>query len=137
MIHEDHERATSVIVRYLLDKGSCRFYNKNKKNYPEIVDYTLMRKQIGDLLSEIMRIKAEGDYAAGRKLVETYGLYFDKTLRDEIVERSKKIKYPHGFAYVMYYTELVLDSRGEVVDVLLKPYNSLLEQAQAFRKLYG
>ncbi|MGV8140833.1 MAG: dipeptidyl-peptidase 3 family protein, partial [Candidatus Woesearchaeota archaeon] len=43
MIHEDHERATSLIVRYVLEKGSCAFYRKNNKTYVKILDYKMMR----------------------------------------------------------------------------------------------
>ncbi|MGV8171837.1 MAG: dipeptidyl-peptidase 3 family protein [Candidatus Woesearchaeota archaeon] len=137
MIHEDHERATSVIVRYLLEKGSCKFYTKNVKTYAKIVDCKLMRKHVGELLSEVMRIKAEGDYAAGKNLVERYGVYFDLKLRDQIVSRAKKINYPNNHAYVMYHPELVYSKLKEIVDVKLVPYTSILEQAQHWRELYG
>ena len=137
MINEDHERATSVIVKFLLEKGSCSFYSKNGKTYPKIIDYKLMRKHIGELLSEVMRIKAEGDYSAGKKLVEKYGIYFDLKLRDEIVKRSKKINYPTNNAYVMYHPELIYNKSKEIIDVKLVPYTSILEQAQHWKKLYG
>ena len=137
MIHEDHERATSLIVRYLLEQGSCSFYRKKGKTYPKINDYELMRRHVGQLLSEVMRIKAEGDYAAGKGLIEKYGMYFDEKLRDEVVMRAKKIQYPHGYGYVMYHPELIYNKSQEVVDVKLVGYNSLLEQAQELRRLYG
>ncbi len=137
MIHEDHERATSLIVKYLLEKGSCAFYTKNGKTYPKIVDYALMRKHVGQLLAEVMRVKAEGDYKAGRALIEKYGMYFDLKLRDEIVKRSKNIRLPSGQAYVMYHPEIVENKSGEIVDVKLVMYKSILEQAQEFRRLYG
>ncbi|MGV8141279.1 MAG: hypothetical protein ACP5NW_02450, partial [Candidatus Woesearchaeota archaeon] len=137
MIHEDHERATSLIVRYVLEKGSCAFYRKNNKTYVKILDYKMMRKHVGELLSEIMRIKAEGDYNAGKTLIEKYGIYFDLKLRDEIVKRSKKINYPNNHAYVMYYPELVYNNSKEITGVKLIPYKSILEQAKHWRKLYG
>jgi len=137
MIHEDHERATSLIVRYVLEQGSICFYKKNGKTYPKINDYALMRKHVGQLLSEIMRIKAEGDYIAGKALIEKYGVYFDAKLRDEVVQRSKKIKYPSHYAYVMYHPELVYNRSKEIVDVKLVPYKSILEQAMHWKKLYG
>lgn len=137
MIHEDHERATSVIVRYLLEKGSCVFYKKSNKTYIKVVDNGLMRKHVGELLSEVMRIKAEGDYAAGKALVEKYGIYFDLKLRDEIVARSKKVNFPTNHAYAMYSPEPVYDRSKEIVDVKLVPYSSILEQAKHWKKLYG
>jgi len=137
MIHEDHERATSLIVKYLLEQGSAIFYTKNGKTYPKIVDYASMRKHVGQLLSEIMRIKAEGDYTAGKTLMEKYGIYFDLKLRDEIVKRSKNIKLPSGHAYVMYHPEIIENKSKEIIDIKLIPYKSLLEQGQEIRRLYG
>ncbi len=137
MIHEDHERATSLIVRYLLEQGSCVFYKKNGKTYPRVVDYALMRKHVGQLLSEVMRVKAEGDYKGGKALIEKYGISFDLQLRDEIVKRSKNIKLPNGQAYVMYHPEIVENKSGEIIDVKLVMYKSILEQAQEMKRLYG
>jgi dipeptidyl-peptidase-3 len=96
-----------------------------------------MRQHIGELLSEVMRIKAEGDYSAGKKLVEKYGINFDLKLRDEIVNRSKKINYPTNNAYVMYHPELIYNKSKEIVDVKIIPYKSILEQAQHWRQIYG
>jgi dipeptidyl-peptidase-3 len=137
MIHEDHERATSIIVRYLLEKDACTFYMKRGKTYVKIVGYEMMRRHVGELLSEIMRIKAEGDYASGKALVERYGIYFDLKLRDEIVRRAKKINYPNNHAYVMYHPELIYSKSKEIVDVKMIPYKSILEQAKHWRELYG
>jgi len=137
MIHEDHERAASLIVKYLLEQGSCIFYKKNGKTYPKVLDYALMRKHVGQLLSEVMRIKAEGDYTAGKALIEKYGIYFDLKLRDEIVKRSNNIKLPSGHAYVMYHPEIVENKSKEIIDVKLVPYKSILEQGEEIRRLYG
>jgi len=137
MIHADHERARSIIIRYLLEKGSCIFYKKDGKTYPKIMDYGLARVHVGELLSDIMRIKAEGDYDACKSLVEKYGIYFDKGLRDEIVRRAKKAEYPSNFAYVMCYPELVKDDSGKTIDVILKHYPSMIAQGMAIRKISG
>jgi len=134
-IHEDHERATSLIVQYCIDKGSAGFYTKNNKTYPKINNYELMRTHIAELLSEVMRIKAEGDYTAGKNLIEKYGIHFDKHLRDEIVSRSKAINYPSKNAYVMPRPELVKDSNGKIINVVLKPYSGILEQGYKLREL--
>jgi dipeptidyl-peptidase III len=41
-----------------------------------------------------MRIKAEGDYAAIKALVDQYGVHFDPALRDQIVARYQKLGIP-------------------------------------------
>jgi dipeptidyl-peptidase-3 len=134
-IHEDHERATSLIVQYCIDKGSVRFYRKNNKTYPEITSYDLMRTHVAELLVEVMRIKAEGDYESGKALINKYGVHVDPELRDEVVARSRAIGYPSRFVYVMPYTELVKDESGSVIDVKLSWYSSILDQARGWRKM--
>ena len=51
-----------------------------------------MREGVGLLLAELMRIKAEGDYAAIKTLVDKYGVHFDPKLRDQVVARYKKLE---------------------------------------------
>ena len=57
-----------------------------------------MRKGVGMLLAELMRIKAEGDYDAIKALVQKYGVQFDPKLRDQVVERFNKLNLPSYFA---------------------------------------
>ena len=45
--------------------------------------------EFGELLKEIQRIKSEGDYEAGKNLVETYGVKVDKELHKEVLDRYK------------------------------------------------
>jgi dipeptidyl-peptidase-3 len=56
-----------------------------------------MRKGVGLLLAELMRIKAEGDYNAIKALVDQYGVHFDPALRDQVVARYKKLNLPTYF----------------------------------------
>ena len=44
-----------------------------------------MREGVGQLLAELMRIKGEGDYAAIKALVDTYGVHFDPAVRDQVI----------------------------------------------------
>ena len=49
----------------------------------------------------MQRIKAEGDYAAAKKLFETYGVHFDPKLRDEVVARVDRLNLPSYTGFVM------------------------------------
>jgi dipeptidyl-peptidase-3 len=53
-----------------------------------INDYDELRIYFGELLREIQRIKSEGDFNSGRRLVETYGVQVDKSLHEEVLRRS-------------------------------------------------
>ncbi len=99
-IEEDHERDRALIEGYIKDKvpGSIEQFDRNGKTYIRVKDYQLMRKGVGMLLAELMRIKAEGDYDAIKALVDKYGVHFDPALRDQVVARYKKLNLPTYYA---------------------------------------
>lgn len=101
-IEEDHQRDRQLIARYIQDKvpGSIEQFDRNGKTYIRVKDYQLMRKGVGMLLAELMRIKAEGDYDAIKALVDHYGTHFDPALRDQVVARFRKLNLPTYFAGV-------------------------------------
>jgi dipeptidyl-peptidase III len=55
---------------------------------------------VGELLAELMRIKAEGDYSGIKALVDAYGVHFDPALRDQVVARYAKLDIPTYWAGV-------------------------------------
>jgi len=100
-LEEDHQRDRQLIVNFVMEKtGGIRKIKKNGKTYFVVADYQKMRQGIGQLLAELMRIKAEGDYAAIKALVDRYGVHFDPALRDEVVARYAKLDIPTFWAGV-------------------------------------
>jgi dipeptidyl-peptidase III len=98
-IEEDHQRDRQLIVRYIQEKtGAIRQFERGGKTYIEVTDYKKMREGAGMLLAELMRIKAEGDYAAIKALIDRYGVHFDVKLRDQVVARYKKLDLPTYWA---------------------------------------
>src|SRR5205085_9087305 len=99
-IEEDHQRDRQLIAHYIADQvpGSIEQFVRNGKTYVRVADYEKMRKGVGVLLAEIMRIKAEGDYDAIKALVDKYGTHFDPAVRDQIAARFKKLNLPTYFA---------------------------------------
>ena len=65
---------------------------RDGKTYYNINDYVKLREIFGELLRETQRITSEGDYEAGRDLVENYGVKVDQTLHAEVLERNSKFK---------------------------------------------
>lgn len=112
-IEEDHERDRALIEGYIKDKvpGSIEQFDRNGKTYIRVKDYQLMRKGVGMLLAELMRIKAEGDYDAIKALVDKYGVHFDPALRDQVVARYKKLNLPTYYAGV--YPLLTQSNHGK------------------------
>jgi dipeptidyl-peptidase III len=94
-IEEDHQRNRQLIVNYIQDKtGAIATVEKNGKTYLALQDFEKMRRGVGMLLAELMRIKAEGDYAAIKALVDKYGVHFNPKLRDQVVARYQKLNLP-------------------------------------------
>ncbi len=94
-IEEDHQRDRALIANYIMDKtGGIRMFERDGKTYVEVTDYQKMKQGVGMLLTELMRIKAEGDYDAIKALVDKYGVHFDPKLRDQVVQRYKALDIP-------------------------------------------
>jgi dipeptidyl-peptidase-3 len=98
-IEEDHQRNRQLIVNYIMDKtGAIRKTERDGKTYFALKDFDQMKQGVGQLLAELMRIKAEGDYAAIKALVDQYGVHFDPKLRDQVVARYEKLNVPAYWA---------------------------------------
>ena len=135
-LHEDHHRGTHMIINYIMDKtNAIKRYEKDGKTYFKIADYNAMRKAVSDLLSELMRIKAEGDYPAIKELVQKYGIKIDVKLKKEVIERSKRLNIPEAYAFLMPEPKLVKDNSGNIKDVILEYPGSLIEQAERWKEL--
>ena len=94
-IQEDHRRGTQLIVNYIRDKtGAIQPKIRDGKVYLVVTSYPKMREAVGMLLSELMRIKATGDYPAIRDLVNKYGIHFNTSWRDQVLQRVSKLNLP-------------------------------------------
>ena len=71
----------SVIVKKMRDG----------KTYFVINDYEKLKEIFGMQLRELQRIKSEGDYDAGKKLVETYAVQVDPELHAEVLKRYESL----------------------------------------------
>ena len=102
-IEEDHMRNRQMIVHWLMahTDGDRRAAAATARRTTASADVVAFREGVGRLLAEVQRIKAEGDYAAARALIETYGVHFDPALRDEIVARVEHCEMPSYTAFVM------------------------------------
>jgi len=139
-IEEDHMRNRQLIVHWLLANTSAiRIARRDGKTFYRVVDVAAFRAGVARLLADVQRIKAEGDYEAARTLVETYGVYFDAALRDEVVARVDRLQLPSYTAFVMPRLEPVADGSGEIVDARISyPMDltvQMLEYSAATREL--
>jgi dipeptidyl-peptidase-3 len=117
-LEEDHLKNRQMIIHYIIrNSNAVRVEQRNGKTYYRIVDFEGMRKSVGELLAEVMRIKAEGDLAAAKALVDTYGLKIDVRLRDEVQERVKHLNLASYTGFIMPKLEPVNDPTAKVIDV--------------------
>ncbi len=113
-LEEDHERDRQLIVEYIMDKtGGISKKERDGKIYYYVDDFQKMRKGVGMLLAELMRIKAEGDYPAIKALVDRYGVHFDPALRDQVIARYSKLNIPTYWAGI----NPELDMEGNLVTI--------------------
>jgi dipeptidyl-peptidase III len=116
-IEEDHMRNRQMIVHWLIARTrAIDVRRRDGKTYYVMVDAEAFRGGVARLLSDVQRIKAEGDYAAAKALVEEYGVHFDPALRDEVVERVERLNMPSYTGFVQPRLEPVV-AGGQIVDV--------------------
>ncbi len=78
-------------------------------------DYVKLRALFAQLLAEVQRIKSEGDYEAGKNLIETYAVHIDPDLHKEVLERYKALGLkPYGGFINPDITPVIKD--GKIVD---------------------
>ncbi len=117
-IEEDHMRNRQMIVRWLMaNTKAIEQRTRDGKTYLVMVDPVAFREGCGRLLAEVQRIKAEGDYAAAKKLFEDYGVHFDPKLRDEVVARVDKLNLASYGGFVMPKLTPVTAADGTITDV--------------------
>ncbi len=117
-LEEDHMRNRQAIVNWLLaHTGAIEIRQRDGKTYYVVVDVVEFREGVARLLTEVQRIKSEGDYAAAKVLFETYGVHFDPDLRDEIVRRVDRLGLPSYTGFVMPKLEPIRAATGAITDV--------------------
>jgi len=136
-IEEDHQRDRQLIAHYIREKtGAIEYVDRNGKTYVRVKDYAKMREGVGTLLAELMRIKAEGDYAAIKTLVDTYGVHFDPKLRDQVVARYKQLNLPTYWAGVNTKLTMSLGSKKNVPVITISYPRDAVRQYLEYGAMY-
>lgn len=139
-VEEAHMRNRKLIAEWALEKGKpdnvVEMVSKDGKTYVKINDYAKLRNLFGQLLGEIQRIKSEGDYEAGRNLVETYAVKVDPKLHKEVLDRYSRLDIApyRGFVNPVYVP--VRNDKGAVVDVKVTYGEDYLPQVLRYSREY-
>ena len=137
---EAHMQNRKLIAQWCYEKGLKDNVIEKKirdgKTYFVINDYPALRNLFAELLAEIQRIKSEGDYEAGKNLVETYAVNIDPQLHKEVLDRYAKLNLkPYGGFVNPDIVPVVKD--GKVVDYTLEYTDSFLDQQLKYGRDYS
>ncbi len=138
---EAHMQNRKLIAEWCLEKGAKDRVIEKKirdgKTYFVVNDYVKLRGLFAELLAEIQRIKSEGDYAAGKALIETYAVNIDPELHKEVKERYEALNLkPYG-GFVNPEIVPVTGEDGTVIDYQVVYTDDYLGQMLLYGKKYG
>ena len=140
-VTEAHMRNRQLIAKWAYEQGKAEkvieIAEREGKHYMVVNDYTKLRELFGKLLAEVQRIKSEGDYAAGKALVENYGVKVDPTLHKEILERYAKLNLAPYKGFVNPKMTEVKNAKGEVTDIELDYSEGYAEQMLRYSRNYS
>jgi dipeptidyl-peptidase-3 len=140
-IEEDHMRNRLLVASWAFEKGQKDGVIvkevRNGKTYLDIRDYAKLRVLFGQLLSEIQRIKSEGDFEAARKLVEGYGVKANADLVKEVKKRYASLPTKAYSGFVQPKLVPVTDASGKITDVKVETELDFVQQMLRFGKTYG
>lgn len=139
-VEEAHMRNRQLISMWAYEKGKAdnviELVKRDGKTYIQINDYEKLRALFGELLGEIQRIKSEGDYEAGRDLVETYAVKVDPELHKEVLERYATLDIAPYKGFVNPVYTPVLDKDGKITDVTISYDEEYIPQMLRYSKEY-
>jgi dipeptidyl-peptidase-3 len=139
-IEQAHMRNRQLVSLWAFEKGKSENIiekkSKDGKTYFVINNYEKLRTIFGDLLKEIQRIKSEGDYEAGKALVENFGVKIDLELHKEVLERYKKLNIAPYAGFINPKLVPVMNG-DDIIDVKIKYPDDFTKQMLEYAKDYS
>ena len=139
-VEQAHMRNRKLISCWAYDLGKAEnvieWVVKDGKRYIVVNDFDKLRAIFGEQLREIQRIKSEGDFEAGKALIEKYAVKIDQDLHKEVRERYYALNIePYG-GFVNPEYELVKEG-NKIVDVKISYPANYIEQHLHYSKEYS
>ena len=137
---EAHMQNRKLIAEWCYEQGAKDNVIEKKirdgKTYFVINNYEALRKLFANLLAEVQRIKSEGDYQAGKALIEKYAVNIDPTLHKEVKERYDALNLkPYGG---FINPDIVpVEKDGKIIDYQIIYCSDFLKQQLDYGKKYG
>ena len=140
-IEEAHMRNRQLIARWAYEHGKkdkvIEMVKRGGKTFVKINDYQALRNLFGQLLGEIQRIKSEGDYNAGARLVAEYAVKVDPKLHKEVLQRYATLDIAPYKGFVNPVYTAVRDDNGTITDVTVSYGEDYLPQMFRYSSQYN
>ena len=140
-IVQAHMRDRQLIAAWCYEKGKAdnvvEIVKKDGKSYVVVNDYERLRGLFGELLKEIQRIKSEGDFEAGKNLIETYGVKVNRVIHKEVLERYAALDLAPYSGFINPVLVPVFDGQGEMTDVKIEYPENYTEQMLGYSENYS
>lgn len=140
LVEEAHMRNRQMIAKWSYEQGLednvIEKIVRDGKTYFVVNDYEALREIFGRLLRELQRIKSEGDFEAGRDLVENYGTQVDQELHAEVLERYAALDVP---AYGGFINPRIVATEvdGKLSDVRIEYPDDFVSQMLEYAEEYS
>ena len=139
-VEQSHMRNRQMVSKWVYEKGLednvIEKVVKDGKTYFVINNYEKLRELFGNLLREIQRIKSEGDFEAGKNLIENYGVKVDQKLHKEVLERNSKFTSAPYSGFINPELVLIQDEKGNIIDIKVVQPESFATQMHDYAKKY-
>lgn len=140
-VEEAHMRNRKLIAEWAYEHGRkdnvIEMVDIDGKTFIKINDYKRLRELFGELLGEIQRIKSEGDYEAGRDLVEKYAVKVDPKLHKEVLDRYAHLNIAPYKGFVNPVYTPVFDADGNITDVTIDYTETYIPQMLRYSRDYS
>jgi len=139
-VEQAHMRNRKLIAEWCYEHGKAdnviEKIVKDGKTYIVVNDFEKLRTLFGEMLREIQRIKSEGDYEAGKRLIEAYAVKIDPALHKEVLDRYAALHIqPYAGFINPVYTPVEKD--GRITDIRIEYPESYTEQMLYYSKNYS
>lgn len=139
-IEQAHLRNRQLIAAWAMEMGRednvIERVERDGKTYFVINDYQALREIFGEQLREIQRIKSEGDFEAGKALIETYAVKVDREMHEEVLARIAPLDIPAYQGFIQPRITAI-EENGEIVDVKIEPAGGFVEWMLESEKRYS
>ena len=140
-IEQAHMRNRATISNWVIERGRedsvVVMEKRDDKTYVVINDYEKLRSLFGELLAIVQRIKSEGDFEAGKNLIETYGVKVDRAIHTEVLTRYESLDIAPYKGFVNPVYKLETDDNGNVADVTVSYDENYIDQQLRYSRQYS